>query len=111
MECDNQLYLYVDDSTLFCEKSTDDPMAIATIYNYLLYCLNKDLVRIRILTDKWKVTCEPFVSKLMAISRKRNALFVAKSLCIASRIMIVQHLKVQIYGHICSHPGFEWQPI
>ena len=28
-ECENQLYLYADDSTLFCEiKSTDDPNAI-----------------------------------------------------------------------------------
>ena len=40
-ECENQLYLYAGDSTLFCEiKSTDDPKAITT-------SLNSDLERER----------------------------------------------------------------
>ena len=65
-ECKNQLYLYADDSTLFCEiKSTDDPMAITA-------SLNTDLEKMRTWADTWKVTFEPSKCKVMTISRKRN---------------------------------------
>ena len=65
-ECENQLYLYADDSTLFCEiKSTDDPKAITA-------SLNRDLEKMRIWADRWKVTFEPSKCKAMTISRKRN---------------------------------------
>ena len=64
-ECENELYLYADDSTLFCEiKSTDDPKAITT-------SLNRDLERMRIWASRWKVTFEPSKCKVMTISRKR----------------------------------------
>ena len=47
-ECENQLYLYAGDSTLFCEiKSTDDPKAITT-------SLNRDLERKRVWASRWK---------------------------------------------------------
>ena len=65
-KCENQLYLYADDSTLFCEiKSTDDPKAIVA-------SLSRDLKKMRIWADKWKVTFEPSECKAMTISRKMN---------------------------------------
>jgi len=65
-ECENQLYLYADDSTLFCEiTSTDDPVAVTA-------SLNRDLEKMRIWADTWKVTFEPSKCKAMTISRKRN---------------------------------------
>ena len=65
-EIENQLYLYADDSTLFCEnKATDDPEAKTA-------SLNRDLERMRIWADRWKVTFEPSKCKAMTISRKRN---------------------------------------
>ena len=64
-ECENQLYLHADESTLFCEiKSTDDPKAITT-------SLNRDLEKMRIWAGRWKVTFEPSKCKVMTISRKR----------------------------------------
>ena len=65
-EIENQLYLYADDSTLFCEyKATDDPEAKTA-------SLNRDLDKMRIWADRWKVTFEPSKCKAMTISRKRN---------------------------------------
>lgn len=65
-ECENQLYLYADDSTLFCEiKSTDDPKTITT-------SLNRDLEKMRIWASRRKVTFEPSKLKVMTISRKRT---------------------------------------
>ena len=65
-EIENQLYLYADDSTLFCEnKATDDPEAKTA-------SLNRDLERMRIWADRWKVTFEPSKCKAMTISRKTN---------------------------------------
>ena len=65
-ECENQLYLYADDSTLFCEiKSTDNPIAVTA-------SLNRDLEKMRIWADRWKVTFEPSKCKATTISRKRN---------------------------------------
>ena len=64
-ECENRLYLYAGDSTLFCEiKSTDDPEAITT-------SLNRDLEKTRIWASRWKVTFEASNCKVMTISRKR----------------------------------------
>ena len=53
-------------TTLFCEiTSTDDPEALTGR-------LNRDLERMRIRADRWKVTFEPFKCKALKISRKRN---------------------------------------
>ena len=63
--CENQLYLCADDSTLFSEiKSTDDPKAIRA-------SLNRELERMRIWADRWKVTLQTSKFKAMTISRKR----------------------------------------
>ena len=63
---ENSLYLYADDSTLFCEiRSTNDPEATHT-------SLNRDLERMNMWADKWKVTFEPTKCKTLTISRKRN---------------------------------------
>ena len=63
--CENDLYLYADDSTLFCEiRSTDELEAIHS-------SLNRDLERMKIWSDKWKVTFEPTKCKALTISRKR----------------------------------------
>ncbi|PIK40190.1 putative RNA-directed DNA polymerase from mobile element jockey-like [Apostichopus japonicus] len=65
-ECENNLYLYADDSTLYCEiSSRDDPKAVTA-------SLNRDLERMRIWAVKWKVTFEPSKCKALTISRKRN---------------------------------------
>ena len=65
-ECENDLYLYADDSTLFCEiKTTDDPVAKTA-------SLNRDLERMKNWADCWNVTFEPSKCKAMTISRKRT---------------------------------------
>ena len=65
-KCENELYLYADDSTLFCEiTSRDNPEAYTV-------SLNRDLEKMRIWADRWKVTFEPSKCKAMTISRKRN---------------------------------------
>ena len=61
-ECENILYLYADDFTLFCE----------IIYQVMTASLNMDLERMRNWADKWKVTFEPSKCKALTISRKRN---------------------------------------
>ena len=44
--CENQLYLYADDSTLFCEiTSRDNPEAVTA-------SLNRDLEKMRIWADR-----------------------------------------------------------
>ena len=64
--CENDLYLYADDSTLFCEiKSNDDPEAKTA-------SLNKDLERMKNWADCWNVTFEPSKCKALTISRKRT---------------------------------------
>ena len=65
-ECENTLYLYADDSTLFCEIRTGNDSKAATA------SLNRDLERMRMWADKWKVTFEPSKCKALTISRKRN---------------------------------------
>ena len=65
-ECENSLYLYADDSTVFCEIRPMDESGEVTA------SLNRDLARMRTWADKWKVTFEPTKCKSLHISRKRN---------------------------------------
>ena len=64
--CENELYLYADDSTLYAEirSSADGIKQTAS--------LNRDLHLMKMWADKWKVTFEPSKCKAMTISRKRN---------------------------------------
>ena len=65
-ESENPLYLYADDSTLFCEiRSSDDGEAVTA-------SLNRDRYRMTSCADKWKVTFEQSKCKAMSISRKWN---------------------------------------
>jgi len=65
-ECENDLFLFADDSTLYCEiKATDDPATKTA-------SLNSDLDRMKKWADRWNVTFEPSKCKAIAISRKRN---------------------------------------
>ena len=64
--CENPLYLYADDSTLFCEiKSPSQADAVCA-------SLNRDLENVKLWADKWKVTFEPSKCKVLIISRKRK---------------------------------------
>ncbi|KAI8502616.1 hypothetical protein Bbelb_193180 [Branchiostoma belcheri] len=65
-ECENPLYLYADDSNLFCVIKTGDESRAAT------ESLNRDLQNMSNWAVKWKVTFEPAKCKAMTISRKRN---------------------------------------
>ncbi|XP_019618294.1 PREDICTED: ATP-binding cassette sub-family A member 1-like [Branchiostoma belcheri] len=65
-ECENPLYLYADDSNLFCVIKTGDDSRAAT------ESLNRDLQNMSNWAVKWKVTFEPAKCKAMTISRKRN---------------------------------------
>ena len=65
-ECENELYLYADDSTLYAEIRTGAESAKQTA------SLNRDLHCMKMWADKWKVTFEPSKCKAMTISRKRN---------------------------------------
>ena len=60
------LYLYADDSTVFCEiRSSDEGEAVTA-------SLNRDGYTMKSWADKWKVTFEPSKCKAMTISRKWN---------------------------------------
>ncbi|KAJ8359908.1 hypothetical protein SKAU_G00164330 [Synaphobranchus kaupii] len=51
--CQNVLFLYADDSTLFAPiRTSDDTDAVAA-------SLNRDLSSMKVWADKWKVTFEP----------------------------------------------------
>jgi hypothetical protein len=65
-ECENELYLYADYSTLYAEirSSVDSVKQTAS--------LNRDLHLMKMWADKRKVTFEPSKCKSMTISRKRN---------------------------------------
>ena len=64
--CDNPLFLFADDSTLFSEiKSPSQVDAVCG-------SLNRDLENVKMWADKWKVTFEPSKCKTLIISRKRN---------------------------------------
>ena len=64
--CENELFLYADDSTLFApiKKSDDINTAAAS--------LNRDLNNMKVWAQKWKVTFEPTKCKTMVLSRKRT---------------------------------------
>ena len=62
-ECENDLYLYTDDYTLFCViTSTDDPVAKTASFN-------RDLEKVKNWADRWNVTFEQSKCKGMTISR------------------------------------------
>ena len=62
-ECENDLYLYADDYTLFCViTSTDDPVAKTASFN-------RDLEKVKNWADRWNVTFEQSKCKSMTISR------------------------------------------
>ena len=64
--CENELYLYADDSTLYAPiRSPSQSKEVAA-------SLNRDLDRMKAWADKWKVTFEPTKCKAMTISRKRT---------------------------------------
>lgn len=64
--CENELYLYADDSTLFA------PIRSARERDTVAASLNRDLNKMKAWADKWKVTFEPTKCKAMMISRKRE---------------------------------------
>ena len=64
--CENTLYLYADDSTLFCEiRSTGEAEEASA-------SLNRDLENMKRWADKWRVSFEPAKCKALTISRKRQ---------------------------------------
>ena len=64
--CDNQLYLYADDSTLYA------PISSPRDAEQVQRSLNADLQRMKSWADRWKVTFEPSKCKAMVISRRRT---------------------------------------
>ena len=63
--CENQLYLYADDSTLFAPiRSVNERASVFTN-------LNRDLEKMRVWAAKWKVAFEPTKCKALMLSRKR----------------------------------------
>ena len=65
-ECENELYLYADDSTLYCKVDSNAKRADAAA------SINRDLVKIKAWADRWKVIFEPSKCQAMIISRKRT---------------------------------------
>ena len=64
--CENQLYLYADDSTLFAPiRSVNERASVFT-------SLNRDLEKMRVWAANWKVTFEPTKCKALMLSRKRT---------------------------------------
>ena len=64
--CENQLYLYADDSTLFAPiRSVNERASVFT-------SLNRDLEKMRVWAAKWKITFEPAKCKALMLSRKRT---------------------------------------
>ena len=64
--CENQLYLYADDSTLFAPiRSVNERASVFT-------SLNRDLEKMRVWAAKWKVTFEATKCKVLMMSRKRT---------------------------------------
>jgi len=64
--CENQLYLYADDSTLFAPiRSVNERASVFT-------SLNRDVEKMRVWAAKWKVTFEPTKCKALMLSRKRT---------------------------------------
>ena len=64
--CENQLYLYADDSKLFAPiRSVNERASVFT-------SLNRDLEKMRVWAAKWKVTFEPTKCKALMLSRRRT---------------------------------------
>ena len=63
--CENDLYLYADDSTLFAPIRSGDCGTVEA-------SLNRDLQRMKAWADMWKITFEPSKCKTMVMSRKRT---------------------------------------
>ena len=64
--CENQLYLYADDSTLFAPiRSVNERASVFT-------SLYRDLEKTRVWAAKWKVTFESTKCKTLVLSRKRT---------------------------------------
>ena len=65
-ECENELFLNADDSTLCAHiPSPKDSNRVAA-------SLNRDLDRMKSWADRWKVTFEPTKCKSMIVSKKRT---------------------------------------
>ena len=63
--CENQLYLFADDSTLFAPiRSVNERASVVA-------SLNRDLEKMRVWAANWKVTFEPTKCKALMLSRKR----------------------------------------
>ena len=87
-ECENELFLYADDSNLFAR--VDSPKRSHEVVE----SLNRDLVRIKEWADKWKVIFEPDKCQAMVISRKRtpskcNLYFDGEPICLTQEIKIL----------------------
>ena len=65
-ECENELLLYADDSTLY------SPVDSVNNRSTVVDSLNRDLIRIKTWADRWKVIFEPTKCHAMIISRKRK---------------------------------------
>ena len=63
--CENDLYLFADDSNLSAPIKSGD-------CNTVEASLNRDLQRMKAWADKWKITFEPSKCKTMVMSRKRT---------------------------------------
>ena len=86
-ECENELLLYADDSTLFCIVDSEAKRINAA------ECLNRDLTKIKAWAEKWKVVFEPSKCRAMVISRKRNP-FNCKLYFDGEEIMKTNELKI-----------------
>ena len=64
--CQNELFLYADDSTLFAPIRTSDNI------DTVAASLNRDLSKMKEWAERWKVTFEPTKCKTMVLSRKRT---------------------------------------
>lgn len=64
--CQNKLFLYADDSTLFAPIRTSDDIDTVAAR------LNGDLSKMKVWAEKWKVTFEQTKCKTMVLSRKRT---------------------------------------
>ena len=64
-QCENNIFLYADDSTIFAPITSSNGTEVTA-------SLNKDLENIRKWADAWKVTFEPTKCKATILSRKRN---------------------------------------
>ena len=65
--CENQLYLFADDSTLFAPiRSVNERACVFTSLN------REELEKMRVWEAKWKATFEPTKCKALMLSRKRT---------------------------------------